>query len=75
MRNPIYQGNETFQLLVSSSEAAGIVAIWEANAIATDLCLRRARTRGCVVIETTDVLFANGIRQAYPRCQVNIRRL
>jgi hypothetical protein len=67
--------NKLFQLLLKGSEAAGVVDEWVERNIESDLRLRRAKTRGHVVIETRDVMFASHIRQWYPSCQVNIKDL
>lgn len=64
----------TYQLLVPSDVALDIVEDWDNNDLTCDLTIRRAKTRGCVVIETTDVLFANKI-QRWHRCQgVHIKK-
>lgn len=68
-----YTGNETFQILVWNFSVRQIIEEWEEREIATDLRLRRAKTRGHTVIETKDVLFANSIRQWHPGCQVFIK--
>lgn len=69
-----YQGDEIFQLLVKESSAPAIVEEWAARHVPDDLRLRRAKTRGHVVVETANVMFANGILRCHPGCQVNIRR-
>ena len=48
---------------------------WLGRFIQSDLRLRRARTKGHVVVETSDTLFANNIRIWHPSCQVNIKDL
>lgn len=68
-----YKGTETFQILVKSHEAKGILESWVDKNLETDLRFRRAKTKGHTVIETKDVLFANYIRNWYPGCQVNIK--
>lgn len=68
-----YKGTETFQLLVKATDAVGIVDDWVERNIQADLRLRRAKTRGHVVIETHDVVFAQAIRAWHPSCQVNIK--
>ena len=61
-----------FQLLVPGRTAAHIVEDWMIKGTKTDLRLRRAKTRGKVVIETTDTLFAANIVQLYG-AKVNIK--
>lgn len=68
-----YKGTEIFQILIKGCEANGILEYWIDKNLKTDLRFRRAKTRGHVVIETKDVLFANYIRRWYPGCQINIK--
>ena len=68
-----YKGTETFQLLVKSGEAVEIVNDWAERGLECDLRLRRAKTRGHVVIETRDVIFASNIQKWHPSCQVCIK--
>lgn len=68
-----YKGNETFQILVKGHEAKGVLETWVDRNLETDLRFRKAKTRGHVVIETKDVLFANHVRLWYPGCQINIK--
>ncbi len=67
--------NKLYQLLLTGSEAASVVDDWTACNIESDLRLRRAKTKGHIVIETRDVMFANRIRQWHPSCKVNIKDL
>lgn len=67
--------NKLFQLLLKGSEAAAVVEDWSARNVESDLRLRRARTKGHVVVETRDVLFARSIQLWHPQCQVNIKDL
>ena len=68
-----YKGTEMFQLLVSKHDAASIIDEWAEREMKTDIRIRRARTRGHVVVETRDVLFASFINRYYPYCKVNIK--
>lgn len=69
-----YTGNETYQILLKGHEAASVVSDWNERNIQTDLRVRRAKTKGCIVIETRDVMFANNIRIWHPGCQINIKK-
>lgn len=69
-----YTGHETFQLLVKGTEAAGIVEDWTERNLTCDLRIRRAKTKGCVVVETTDVLLARHILVWHPGCRVSIKK-
>lgn len=68
-----YKGTETFQILVKNHEASSVLQDWVDKNLESDLRIRRAKTRGHVVIETNDVLFANHVMSWYPGCQVNIK--
>lgn len=68
-----YKGTEIFQILVKCHEASGVLQDWVEKNLESDLRIRRAKTRGHVVIETSDVLFANHVRLWHPGCQVNIK--
>jgi len=67
--------NKGYQLLLKGSEAADVVDEWAWRNIESDLRILRAKTPGCAVIETSDVLFAAKIRQMFPSCKVNIKDL
>ncbi len=68
-------GKELFQLLVRNEDARSVVEEWVARRIETDLRIRKAKTRGYRVIETTDILFANYVRTHYRDCKVNIKKI
>lgn len=60
-----------FQLLISSLSARTVVDDWYESSHAADIRIRRAKTKGHVVIETTDTLFAKRLLLRYG-CKVNI---
>lgn len=62
---------KTFQLLISSMSARAVVDDWYDSSHAADIRIRRAKTKGHVVIETTDTLFAQRLLLRYG-CKVNI---
>lgn len=68
-------GKELFQLLVRNEDVRSVVEEWVARRIETDLRIRKAKTRGYRVIETTDILFANYVRTHYRDCKVNIKKI
>lgn len=68
-------GKLVFQLLVKDFETRSVVDEWVARRIETDLRIRKAKTRGFRVVETTDVLFANYVRTHYKDCKVNIKKI
>ena len=57
------------------TEAEAVVDDWVERNIQSDLRLRRAKTKGHVVIETRDVMFARNIQVWHPSCQINIKDL
>lgn len=67
--------NKLFQMLLKGSEVSAIVDDWVERNIECDLRFRKAKTKGHVVIETRDVLFARNIQIWHPSCQVNIKDL
>ena len=67
--------NKLFQILLKGSEAEGVVNDWLERNIQADIRLRRAKTRGHIVIETSDVMFARNIQIWHPSCKINIKNL
>lgn len=67
--------NKLFQLLLPKDEAAEVARDWADRNIESDLRLRKAKTRGHIVIETTDVMFARNIQVWHPSCKVNIKNI
>ena len=53
--------NKLYQILLKEQEAEAVVDDWVERNIQSDLRLRRAKTKGHVVIETRDVMFARNI--------------
>ena len=68
-----YKGTETFRLLVKKHEASSIIDEWAEREIQSDVRVRRAKTRGHVVIETKDVIFSSFVQKNWPSCQVDIK--
>lgn len=66
--------NKLYQLLLAKDEAA-VVEDWAERGVESDLRLRKAKTKGHIVIETRDVIFASRIREWHPSCKVNIKDL
>lgn len=67
--------NKLYQLLLPKDEAAEVARDWADRNIESDLRLRKAKTRGHIVIETRDVMFARNILSWHPSCKVNIKDL
>lgn len=64
-----------YQILLTGKEAQAVVEDWVERNVESDLRLRRAKTRGHVVVETQDVMFARNIQVWHPSCQINIKDL
>lgn len=64
-----------YQLLLTRSEAVEVAEDWTERDMESDLRLRKAKTKGHVVIETKDVIFARNIQIWHPSCKVNIKDL
>ena len=67
--------NKLYQILLPGREALGVMEDWLECNIETDIRLRRAKTKGHLVIETRDVMFSRNIQVWHPSCQINIKDL
>lgn len=67
--------NKLYQILLKGHATAAVVEDWVEQNLESDLKLRKAKTKGYVVIETRDVLFARKIQIWHPDCKVNIKEL
>lgn len=65
--------DKLYQILLTDQEARAVADDWLGRFIQSDLRLRRAKTRGHIVIETRDVMFARSIQVWHPSCKVNIK--
>lgn len=68
-----YREGDTIQLLLRGEHAASVIERWWEHSYRVDVRLRKAKTSGCMVIETTDVMFASHITQWYGEVKVNIK--
>ena len=68
-----YPPGTVFQLLLKSQEATGVVSEWLEMNRQADLRIRRAKTQGHVVIETTEVIFASHVIQWWPNVKVHVK--
>lgn len=69
------QGKETFLILVKDSDTCDVVEKWVSRCIESDLRIRKAKTPGHRVIETSSVMFANYIRTHFPGCKIHIKSI
>lgn len=68
-----YHPGDIIQLLLHGSHAANVMTEWWETNRTSDLRWRRAKTKGCAVLETTDLMFAAHIVQWYKETKVNIK--
>ena len=68
-----YPEGTVFQLLLRGSEAAKVVDEWWHMQRDCDIRVRRAKTKGCTVIETTDTIFTAHVLQWWPGTKVNVK--
>ena len=69
-RTKIYPSGTVFQMLLKGPEAGKVVGEWFSMNRTCDLRVRRAKTRGCVVIECSDLLFTSHVVQWWPNVNV-----
>lgn len=62
-----------FQMLLRGFDASSVVNEWWETHQRCDLRVRRAKTDGCVVIETTGILFTSHVLRLWPGTKVNIK--
>ena len=68
-----YPKGTVFQLLLSGHAAASVVNEWWETRTEADVRVRRAKTRGCVVLETESTIFAAHIIKLWPGTKVNVK--
>jgi len=69
-----YREGDTVQLLVKSQYIGTVMTDWVERSMEADIRVRRAKTRGCVVIETRNVMYASYVVRWYPDVEVHIKR-
>ncbi len=62
-----------FRILLKGSEASGVLTEWWEASLRCDLRVRRAKTKGCFVLETADTVFASRVIKMWPGSRVNIK--
>ncbi len=63
---------EIYLMLLPNDRVADVLEDWLARNLACNLTLRRAKTKGHTVIETSDVIFAARIKQWHGCLKVHI---
>ncbi len=69
-----YKEGDTIQLLIAGTHIGAVIEDWLESHRECDIKLRRAKTKGCIVLETTDVMYASRIVQWFPNVKTNIKK-
>lgn len=69
-----YKEGDTIQVLIHGSHIGVVMEDWLESRRECDIRVRRAKTKGCIVLETTDILYAAHIVQWFPDVKVNIKK-
>ncbi len=69
-----YKEGDTIQVLIHGSHIGTVMEDWLESRRECDIRVRRAKTKGCVVLETTDIIYASHIVQWFPDVKVNIKK-
>ena len=69
-----YKEGDTIQLLIAGTHISAVIEDWLERHRECDIKLRRAKTKGCVVLETTDIIYAAHIVQWFPNVKTNIKK-
>jgi len=62
-----------FQLLLKGRDAALVINEWWEASIQADVRVRKAKTQGHVVIETTDPVFTSHVIKLWRDTKINIK--
>lgn len=73
MIGKVYKEGTVFQLLLKGSAAASVINEWWEASIQADVRVRKAKTQGHVVLETTDPVFASHIIKLWRDTKINIK--
>ena len=68
-----YKEGDTIQVLIHGSHIGTVMEDWLESRRECDIRVRRAKKKGCVVLETTDIIYASHIVQWFPDVKVNIK--
>ena len=69
-----YKEGDPIQLLIHGSHIRAVMEDWLDGNRECDIKVRRAKTKGCIVLETTDILYAAHIVQWFPNVKTNIKK-
>lgn len=73
MNGKTYPKGTVFQLLLSGHAAASVINEWWEASTQADVRIRKAKTKGCFVLETEDTIFAAHIIKLWPGNKVNVK--
>lgn len=74
MNGKVYPEGTVFQLLLSAHAAASVINEWWEASTQADVRIRKAKTKGCFVLETEDTIFAAHIIKLWPGNKVNVKK-
>ena len=69
-----YKEGDTIQVLIHGSHIGAVMEDWLESHRECDIRVCRAKTKGCVVLETTDIMYAVHIVQWFPDAKTNIKK-
>ena len=73
MNGETYPKGTVFQLLLSGHAVASVINEWWEASIQADVRIRKAKTNGCLVLETDDAIFASHILKLWPGTKINVK--
>lgn len=73
MNGKVYPEGTLFQLLLKGHDAALAINEWWEASIQADVRIRKAKTSGCLVLETDDAIFASHILKLWPGTKINVK--
>ena len=70
-----YKEGDTIYILLTKSQAESVMGEWIENNWGCDLTVHRSqKTKGCVVLETTDLMFAARVCQWHQYEKITYKR-
>ena len=74
MNGETYPKGTVFQLLLNGHAVASVINEWWEASTQADVRIRKAKTKGCFVLETEDAIFAAHIIKLWPGNKVNVKK-
>lgn len=69
-----YKEGDTIQLLIQGCQIGAVMDDWVECQRECDIRVRRAKTPGCVVLETTDAIYAAHLVLWFSSVKTNIKK-